>query len=343
MKEAKSLPLVDRVIAWSMTYSLSPPLRYLAATALLSAVALVRALFVTNLLPYLLFIPCVLILSLTLRQMAIFASVLSAVLAALTIGHAANPWWLTGLQWIANTLYLVVIFGVALLGQELRAAFIRSRELEADRAEAQAMLLERSEQLRLLNRELGHRLKNLLTIVQAIATQTIRQSEDLKSANDSLVLRLAALGRATDVLTATEWNEAELHALVQSSLAGHSAVAARFRIDGPQIRFGPQIGLALTLALHELTTNAIKYGALSNDHGHVELHWSVVSASDGDRFRFEWREVGGPAVQQPSRRGFGSTMIERSLSAYFGGAAAIRYDPTGVVFEVDAPMSAALH
>lgn len=341
MNETKALPIVDRVIAWSFAYPLSAPVRYLLATALLGLVAAVRALFITDLLPWLPFLPCVLIITLTLKRMVIFASVLSTVLATATLGHAGNPWWLTGPQWVADALYLVAALGVGLLGQELRAAFLRSKRLEAQRAEVQTLLVERSEQLRLLNQELGHRLKNLLTIVQAIATQTIRQSHDLKSANDALVLRLAALGRATDALTATEWNDADLRTLVESSLAGHAAVADRFRIEGPEVRFGPRVGLAITLALHELTTNAIKYGALSNDAGHVALRWSVTRGGDGDRFHLQWHEVGGPPVEPPSRRGFGSAMIERSLRGYFGGEATIRYEPAGVVFEVDAPLSGA--
>lgn len=192
----------------------------------------------------------------------------------------------------------------------------------------------------LLRHELGHRLKNVLTVVQSVASQTLRQAQDLPGANRALAARLAALGEATDLLTAQSWEAADLRSLIDKALAAHGGIGARILVSGPTITLQPQVTLALALALHELATNATKYGALSTPGGRVEVGW-MVAAGTGDadpRFSFRWRELGGPEVQAPSRRGFGSTMIERSLSAYFHGEAKIAYPPAGVIFTLDCPL-----
>lgn len=216
---------------------------------------------------------------------------------------------------------------------------------ERQRDAAIAELAAKEEQGRLLNQELGHRLKNLLAIVQAVATQTIRQSDDLATAGDALSFRLAALGRAADVLTAASWDAADMATLAHAAIDGQAGHTGRIRIDGPPIRFNAQVSLALTLALHELATNATKYGALSTGSGHVDLRWAV-QAGDSDpekqRFTLSWREAGGPRVEPPSRRGFGSLLIERSLRSYFRGSIAMKYDPSGLVFTIDAPLAHAI-
>jgi PAS domain S-box-containing protein len=196
------------------------------------------------------------------------------------------------------------------------------------------------EQQELLNNELSHRLKNVLAVVQSVAAQTLRQATDLPSASDALGARLAALGQATDVLTAKSWASADLRQVVTRALAPHGG-EERFRISGPGITLLPQVTLALALALHELATNAAKYGALSASEGHVDLSWKVTPGPDGDgpRFSLLWQEVGGPEVRPPSRRGFGSMMIERSLRSYFRGNAQLEYPASGLVFRLDAPLS----
>lgn len=199
------------------------------------------------------------------------------------------------------------------------------------------------ERQKVLAGELGHRLKNILTVVQAVASQTIRQSTDLKSANEALAFRLAAFGRAADVLTDAQWEDADLHALVDTALATHPALIDRFTADGPPIKFRAEIALALSLAFHELATNATKYGALSNDCGKINLSWSLEEGHNGDgpRFKLTWAEIGGPPVTPPERRGFGSLMIERSLRSYLRGEAVIDYRPDGLVFKIDAPLTGA--
>ena len=311
------------------------------ATVIVIVVDVVRALVVTTLLPWLLFIPAVLLIALALGRLAgLYAVLLSAFLAGRVIAMPGQPYWLTGQQWVATIIYVLVVSGVVAIASELRDAFRRLAAGADDLAASNALLVDREAQLELLNHELGHRLKNQLSIVQAVASQTLRQADDLRSANEALASRLAALGRATDVLTRSDWTAADLHTLAKTALSAHQSVAGRFHFAGPTIRFDPQVSLALTLAFHELMTNAIKYGALSNDTGHVELSWAVEAGPNADepRFTLRWQEVGGPEVRAPTRRGFGSVMIERSLRSYFRGDTAIAYEPAGLIFRIDAPL-----
>lgn len=187
----------------------------------------------------------------------------------------------------------------------------------------------------LLINELNHRVKNTLAMVQAIAAQTFRDA-DLPARRD-FEQRLLTLSSVHSLLTDENWGSAELHAVVRASLRPH-LVGERVRLDfgGPAIRLKPKSAVAVSMALHELGTNALKYGALSSNGGKVVLVWSA----EDDRFRLEWRESGGPAVRQPSRTGFGSRMIERGLSAELRGQVKIDYRPTGVVCTIDAPLEA---
>jgi two-component sensor histidine kinase len=202
------------------------------------------------------------------------------------------------------------------------------------------VLLHAKEQQALLNDELSHRLKNVLAMVQAIARQTFRQGGSLEEVNNALSSRLVALGRATDVLTSTAWQSAMIHDVIGAGMISMSGTKERVHIDGPDVRLDAQVALAMSLALHELTTNASKYGALSNETGTISITWSVDRKPNLDqaRFRFRWQESGGPRVELPTRRGFGSKLIERSLQPYFRGDAKLDYAPDGVTFEIDAPL-----
>lgn len=200
-------------------------------------------------------------------------------------------------------------------------------------------LHEAREQQQLLNDELGHRLKNVLTLVQSIANQTLRDAGSVEEASAAFAARLASLGRATEVLTATSWQQAELHDVIAAGLSVIAGAATRISPDGPRIHLNSQAALALTLALHELVTNATKYGALSNETGSISLRWQVMDEEGTQRFHLRWQEHGGPPVAPPTRRGFGSRMIERSLRAYFRGDVALDYPVDGVEFRIDAPLS----
>lgn len=344
MKNVKPSPTIERLVAWSIQHPLSQPARYLIATLLVGLCAVVRAAVITDLLPWLLFMPVTLLIGLTMeRGTGIYSVLLSALLAAVTIARAGATFWLTGAQWVASILFVLVASSQVVVAAEVRSSFVRARRMIEERERINAQLAAQEEQGRLLNQELGHRLKNLLTIVQAVVGQTIRQSTDLASAGKALSFRLAAFGRAADVLTASTWESADLDALARSALVTHDTMAERFRLEGPSIRFRSQVALAMALTLHELATNAMKYGALSNDTGHVEVKWSIERGPDHaePRFHFTWQEVGGPPVQPPTRRGFGSLMIERSLKGYFRGGTTIDYAPGGLIFRIDAPLAGA--
>jgi PAS domain S-box-containing protein len=193
------------------------------------------------------------------------------------------------------------------------------------------------EQRDLLVQELEHRVKNTLSIVQSIAAQTFRNSGVDPSVQRAFEARLITLSNVHGVLTRRDWASADLHDVVASALRPHDALdRARFTVAGPALRLGPKSAVALSMAVHELCTNATKYGALSAESGHVDITWSDA---DG-RFRWQWRERGGPPVTQPTRTGFGSRMIERALAMQLSGQVAIDYAPGGVVCTIDAPLAA---
>jgi PAS domain S-box-containing protein len=189
----------------------------------------------------------------------------------------------------------------------------------------------------LLTHELQHRIKNILATVSAIASQTLK-SGDLENARDTFMQRLKALSEAHNLLTGTGWTDASLLSVLDTALAAHH-LDKRVTIAGDDRRLTPRMALSLALAVNELATNAIKYGALSVPDGRVEVAWSADEA-DGRELVWSWRETGGPNVSPPSRRGFGSVLIERVLAADFGGAVTLDFAPSGVVAALRTPLSA---
>jgi PAS domain S-box-containing protein len=196
------------------------------------------------------------------------------------------------------------------------------------------------EQRTLLIHELNHRVKNTLATVQSIASQTLRNAPTMRDAKEALEGRLIALARAHDVLTRESWEGAELKEIVGQALAPYGSLGEnRLHVSGPEIRLTPRIALALAMALQELATNAVKYGALANATGEIRITWNVEPARPSPRLHLRWEESGGPPVQAPSRRGFGSRLIERSLSQELNGIARIEFRPTGIICTVDAPLA----
>ncbi len=190
--------------------------------------------------------------------------------------------------------------------------------------------------LRLVVNELNHRVKNTLSMIQAIAAQTFRSADDLPGAQKSFSARIVALAKANDLLTGENWEGAALSDIVARS--SEATGSHRFVIEGPPVRLSPKTAISLSMAIHELTTNAVKYGALSNGTGRVLVNWSVKPDTEGERLHLEWREEGGPPVAAPSRRGFGSRLVERGLSTELGGEVAINFNPQGILCVVDAPL-----
>jgi PAS domain S-box-containing protein len=190
------------------------------------------------------------------------------------------------------------------------------------------------ERQRLLVNELNHRVKNTLALVQGLALQSFKDGRDMAEARDAFQQRLAALAAAHDLLTRESWEGATLGELAGEALGLYNEQEPRIAWEGPAVRLNPKAAVSLVMALHELCTNAAKYGALSAPEGRVALLWWI----EGDRLKIEWREAGGPAVAAPGRRGFGLRMIERALAADLSGTAGIAFEPDGLVCRIDASM-----
>lgn len=190
-------------------------------------------------------------------------------------------------------------------------------------------------QLLLIN-ELNHRVKNTLASVQGIAFQTLRGEVSLAEGRARFEARLMALSGAHNLLTEENWGGASLERVVSDSIEHLAGEAGRFDIEGEPLRLAPRAALALAMALHELGTNAAKYGALSTDGGRVSISWT----QEGDGLHLCWRESGGPPVEPPGRRGFGSRLIERGLAADLGGTATLDFDPSGLRCDIKASLAA---
>lgn len=190
-----------------------------------------------------------------------------------------------------------------------------------------------------INREMSHRLKNTLAMVQAIAMQTLRPIADREPVL-ALQNRIQALSSAHDILFDKYWNSAPVATLVASTL--HRLVPSdRLDAQGPDIAIGPKGALSLSLVLHELATNAVKYGALSNETGRINLRWSTEGDGEGTMFRFVWEEIGGPPVSEPSRKGFGSKLIQMGLIGT--GGVVTSYEASGFHAEMTATLQQMQH
>jgi PAS domain S-box-containing protein len=193
--------------------------------------------------------------------------------------------------------------------------------------------------LRLVVNELNHRVKNNLAMTQAIAQQTFRGAEDLAQAQTRFSERIMALAQANDLLTGERGAGVSLRGVIEQAVRPHCGRDDRLTIEGPDVSLSPKTALSLSLAMHELATNALKYGAWSADTGTISIIWrTYMSDKNGERLHIVWRERGGPPVAAPARRGFGSRLIERGLSAEMGGDVRMMFEPDGLVCTIDAPL-----
>ncbi|WP_062219446.1 MULTISPECIES: sensor histidine kinase [unclassified Aureimonas] len=204
-------------------------------------------------------------------------------------------------------------------------------ELNRNLSDSLARQEEGERQRRVLQRELSHRMKNTLAMVQAVVTQSLRHSTSIEEATQVASARIQALGRAQDMLTATDWTIADLRAAVDAAIEPHVDRSGRFIVSGDTLDLSAQQAMGVALALHELATNAVKYGALSVDEGCVKVGWHV---SPEGEFHFEWREENGPEVKPLSRKGFGTRLTERVVPGYFNGRAETDFQPDGIVYRL---------
>lgn len=196
----------------------------------------------------------------------------------------------------------------------------------------------RAEQQRhLLLNELNHRVKNTLATIQSIARQTLNGAD--QSVRRAFEGRLMALSQAHNILTREHWISAQLHELLANTLAPYgTADGTRFHIAGPDVRLSPRATLALALALHEMATNAAKYGALSNSSGCVRIRWSTRDGNGRPRLRMHWLEFRGPSVAAPTRKGFGSKLIERGLAMELDGRVRLDFWEKGLRCRIELPL-----
>jgi PAS domain S-box-containing protein len=183
----------------------------------------------------------------------------------------------------------------------------------------------------LLMNELNHRVKNILAVVQAVAHRSLTGVADPQQGYDAFMSRLMALAGAQDLLVAQDWSGASLRKIVDTAMTGCGSDDKRVTVSGPDIEVPASSAISISLAVHELCTNAFKYGALSVDGGHVQITWGPDPGRADGQFFFEWRESGGPPVSPPSRKGFGTSLIQRGIARELGGRAEIDYAPTGLV------------
>jgi PAS domain S-box-containing protein len=209
------------------------------------------------------------------------------------------------------------------------ASFVDLTEHKQEQADAK-MLID----------ELNHRVKNTLATVQSIAWQALRNASDPEAIRESIESRLFALSRSHDLLTRENWKSAGLLDLVKAALEPFGVAdgrAERFIIKGKNLRLTPKATLALGIALNELATNAVKYGAFSNDMGSIVIAWTIERRSDGNRLLLHWQEKDGPPVSPPSHKGFGSQVIERGLAQELDAKVLLDYRADGLVSTIDIP------
>jgi len=197
-----------------------------------------------------------------------------------------------------------------------------------------ATTIARGERLHdLLIEELNHRVKNTLAILQAIAVQTFRSATRLE--REKFEGRLGALAEAHNLLSTEKWQGSELAEVIKRVLQPYVlSNPERVKMFGPVVPLSPRLAVVLSMIVHEIATNAAKYGALSNDSGRVALDWEVLDVDGARKLRLIWTETGGPPVVAPVQRGFGSRLIERSARDQLGGEATVDFLPRGVVYTV---------
>jgi two-component sensor histidine kinase len=324
-----------------------PPLLRWTFSLALFALALTTRLMVDHELPagfpYLTFFPAVIITTFV-------AGLGPGILCALLCGLASwyffiEPFYsfqLTAGSALALSFYalivsvdIVIIHGINVTSRHLQEQREELARVAALREQALAELKASHEQQELLKHELSHRLKNTLAMVQAIATQTLRPVPERQHV-ETFQDRLQALSSAHDILLRRDWANASVDTIIAET-THKLGVEGRLRPHGPEVLLGSKATLSFSLLLYELTTNAIKYGSLSNDRGYVSLVWGTEELNELQTFKIVWEERDGPPVGQPARKGFGSRLIRMGLSG--AGSVNATYETSGFRVEMQADLS----
>ena len=202
-----------------------------------------------------------------------------------------------------------------------------------ERETAEALRRQAESDRELLVGELKHRVKNTLSVVQAIARQTFRGAdEDARAAFDG---RILALARSHDLLTQSKWEKVSMQELAETALQSRDTAEVRISSSGPEVFLEPRHALAIGMVLHEMFTNALKHGALSKNEGRIALEWTLNDEPE-PQLKLLWRESGGPTVSVPSSKGFGSMLLERTLQGDLNGDVNLDFLPSGLVCSISA-------
>ena len=213
----------------------------------------------------------------------------------------------------------------------------RQREAEAYLAERQ----QTAERQALLIRELHHRVKNTLATVQALLGASARSAASVDEFYNGFSARIVSLAKTHNLLTEDYWQTASLRDMLQNELGPYDGGAEpRIRLEGPMVELTADLAVPTGMAIHELTSNAAKHGALSVPQGRIEVLWDVRQDTGGRRLRMDWTERGGPPAAEPRRKGFGSTLLQRVLTVQCGAEIAFEFEPAGLHFSMDAPIVA---
>jgi PAS domain S-box-containing protein len=188
----------------------------------------------------------------------------------------------------------------------------------------------------LLIDELNHRVRNMLTVVKSIASQTLRHSSSLTEFGDAFEGRVQALATTHTLLSDNKWQGLALRDILEQQLQ-HASSRAKFDLVGPSVSLKPKPSLALSLVFHELATNAVKYGALAHEGGRIDVSWSLIEGAGLRMLRLLWREIGGKPVEPPTQNGFGSKLIDINISHEFGGKIERDYRSDGLLVTIDLP------
>src|SRR5262249_25664419 len=199
-------------------------------------------------------------------------------------------------------------------------------------------LAQAEEQQRVLVAELNHRVKNMLTVIVSIATQTLKNSDDVEADRDAFLDRLHAMARAYELVSRDQWGDVSLLDVVRQEVEPYrTGRDDRVVIEGPAVSLKPKLALSLGMIIHELGTNSVKYGSLSAAGGSLEISWAVERRS-GTSLVLDWIERGGPPVGKPPRHGFGLTLIEREVGHGLGGKAKIEFQDGGLRVNLRIPL-----
>jgi two-component sensor histidine kinase len=190
----------------------------------------------------------------------------------------------------------------------------------------------------LLINELNHRVKNSLAMVQSMVVNTLKRSSSTLAARKAIEARLMAMSRAHDVLTEQHWQSIDLAELLESIVEPYRTFDGQIDLRGPPLRIDARAAVTIAMVFNELTTNAVKYGALARRQGTLTLVWSIVETDGAGALRLIWTEANGPTVSTPGPRGFGSILIEQGVERELKGSVALQFEPAGLVCTIDIPL-----